>query len=60
MHKSNNGCFWIALEPGLFGEVFGMASYSTENSEEPGNTVKNIDNQRLSWQHEVLRCFRWN
>jgi hypothetical protein len=35
MHKSNNGCFWIALEPGLFGEVFGMASYSTENSEEP-------------------------
>ena len=24
-----------ALEPGLFGQVFGRASYSTENSEEP-------------------------
>ena len=42
MHKSNNGCFWIALEPGLFGEVFGMASYSTENSEEPGNIGYNV------------------
>jgi len=31
----DNACFWAALDPDLFGEVFGMASYSTENSEEP-------------------------
>jgi len=25
----------VALEPGLFGQIFGRAGYSTENSEEP-------------------------
>ena len=29
------GRFKVALEPGLVGSVFGMASNSTENSEEP-------------------------
>src|SRR5271157_1480594 len=25
-----------------------------------GGTAFGVDSQRLSWQHEVLRCFRWN